>query len=769
METKSAPSLPVVAACAALALPAVAQAPASAPALAPAPATSAAVASAQKQDPAPAQSPNPAAPQQEPPPPPPQGVGSQGGPPRIVVTASGFAEEELSTPYTYQTMSQKTFLERGHRTLPEALRDIPGVMVQKTTHGHGSPYIRGFTGRQNLVLIDGIRFNNSGFRSGPVQYFNTIDAYSVDEIEVIKSQGSVLYGSDAAGGTVNLHTRNSNFRSERDGEGFAHGSALYRYDTNGGSHTGRIESQFGKGGDYGLHAGVTYRDFGNIWDRDLGTMEKTGYDEFDFDLRADVALDHNHTFTAAHQQLEQDDVWRTHNTIYFEPWQGTSLPQPRDFARIYDQDRSLSYARLAGEDLGGAIDSYKLTFSFQRMQEGFNRTRPVVVSGQPRTRVQLDDTDIDTLGAALSFESKVDEATITYGADWYRDAIDSDTVNTDYDSLGVITSPTTAAIQGPLGDDARYNLFGVFAQGRAPVSDDVELTLGGRYTYASADIGRLSDGGAPPAAISAEKEWEDATFNARVNVRVADEWSVYGGASQAFRAPNMDDLSALKSSRTGVISTGSLDVEPEHFLTYEVGTRHVGKEVGMQAAVFYTDITDLITTRPIGTDPGTGDVITTQTNGANGWLAGGEFETSWQLDRDWRASGFIAYVDGESDVYPTGSLTSVTEPISRLMPLTGSLALRWTHEQGRFWVEGRTIAANHEDRLNTADRADTSRFPPGGTPGYCVLMLSSGYKATDNLDLFVTLENVTDTSYRIHGSGVNQSGFNAIVGGKVSF
>ena len=769
MDTKFSGPLPAVAACAALAFPAHAQDHAPAKSATPVEAKDAkalalADSSQSTQDPPtkskdPKSAPATAEPQQ----PAPQGVRPQGGPPRIVVTASGFAEDELRTPYTFQTLDQDTFVQRGYRTLPEALRDTPGVMVQKTTHGHGSPYIRGFTGRQNLVLIDGIRFNNSGFRSGPVQYFNTIDAYSVDQMEVIKSQGSVLYGSDAVGGTVNLRTRYADFDAEELGEGFAHGSALYRYDTNGGSHTGRVESQVGIGGDFGLHVGATYRDFGDIWDRDLGTMENTGYDEFDFDLRADIALDGHTTLTAAHQEVDQDDVWRTHSTIYFEPWQGTTSPNP-DFARVFDQERSLSYARLAGEDLAGAVDAYKFTFSFQRSQEGVYRSY-LNPPGGAFTREDVDDTDIDTLGAALALESEAEGVTLTYGADWYRDSVDSDRVRADYDASGAVVNPPTSQIQGPLGDNARYNLFGVFAQGRIPLGANVDLTLGHRYTYASADIGQLDNLGTP---TSAAKDWDQHTSNGRISVLVTEETSVYGGVSQAFRAPNLDDLSSLKPSRTGTVDIGSLDVEPEQFVTYEVGARHLSDVVEYQAAVFYTDINDLISRRPIDT---TGGVTTyTTTNASDGWLAGGEIAVSCKLSQQWRAMASVSYVDGEADAYPTSTATStVVEPLSKLMPLTGTLALRWTQEQGRFWVEGRTIAANHEDRLNSADRLDTSRIPPGGTPGYCVLMLSSGYKATDNLDLFLTLENVTDTSYRIHGSGVNQSGFNAILGGKVSF
>ena len=90
------------------------------------------------------------------------------------------------------------------RTLPEALGEVPGVLVQKTSNGQGSPFIRGFTGFRNVLLIDGIRLNNSVFRDGPNQYWNTVDTFAASRIEVLKGPASVLYGSDAIGGAVNV-------------------------------------------------------------------------------------------------------------------------------------------------------------------------------------------------------------------------------------------------------------------------------------------------------------------------------------------------------------------------------------------------------------------------------------------------------------------------------------------------------------------------------------------------------------------------------------
>lgn len=85
----------------------------------------------------------------------------------------------------------------------QALQNEVGVLMQSMAAGQASPFIRGLTGRQVLLLVDGIRLNNSVYRRGPNQYFNTIDPGMVDHIEVLRGRGSVLWGSDAIGGAIN--------------------------------------------------------------------------------------------------------------------------------------------------------------------------------------------------------------------------------------------------------------------------------------------------------------------------------------------------------------------------------------------------------------------------------------------------------------------------------------------------------------------------------------------------------------------------------------
>jgi len=95
----------------------------------------------------------------------------------VVITANRKSSSVKDTPEAVRALENEQAEKFQMRSTPEALQITPGVFVQKTNHGGGSPIIRGLTGNQTLLLIDGIRLSNATYRYGPNQYLNTIDIF----------------------------------------------------------------------------------------------------------------------------------------------------------------------------------------------------------------------------------------------------------------------------------------------------------------------------------------------------------------------------------------------------------------------------------------------------------------------------------------------------------------------------------------------------------------------------------------------------------------
>ena len=103
-------------------------------------------------------------------------------------------------------------------TIGNALEGATGVMAQQSAYGQVSPFLRGLTGYQVLNLIDGVRLNNSTFRSGPNQYLAFAEPSQTQRIEAMLGPASSQYGSDALGGAIQLITLSPNFSLGAHGE-----------------------------------------------------------------------------------------------------------------------------------------------------------------------------------------------------------------------------------------------------------------------------------------------------------------------------------------------------------------------------------------------------------------------------------------------------------------------------------------------------------------------------------------------------------------------
>lgn len=680
----------------------------------------------------------------------------------IVVTASRLEQEDDKVPYAIEKISSTELDQSKRRTLPEAFQYTPGVLVQKTATGHGSPFIRGFTGRQNLLLVDGIRMNNSTWRSGPIQYWNTVDSYALDRMELIKSQGSVIYGSDAIGGTLNAFTKSSNFREQEDGTFFTHGAAQYEYRSNGeGGHVARLENSIGVGGRYGLHVGITRKDFGDIEDSAVGLMKGTGYEENAFDLRFDAAIAQDTTLTFASQYVDQDDISRWHRTLNNLGWtHGDHVAAPgRWVANDFDQERSLTYLRIEQEiaDQGSWLNKWTATLSYQTSRDSEYQDRRPSLAALPTSSnyQQRQDADVNTYGFDLTLESQWGVGTFMYGVDFYHD--DVETVASRNGGAGWADRPGAR----PVADDATYDLLGAFGQYSWTSWQRWEISAGARFTYARAAWGAYRAGGSA-VDTSGESSWTDLSGSVRVSYELKQDWSLYGGISQSFRAPNLSDLTGNSASMSGLDQQGSPDVDPEKYITYELGTRgQITDSVTAQGSIFYSMSEDsAISTYVDGSS-------TFVVNADDSYIYGVEGELAWQINDQWLLSGYAAWQEGKT----TNDFRTPAERWqTRLLPFTAAAALRWTATSQAYWIEGRVTGAVAADRIHAADQAaDNQRIPTNGTPAYLVPAIYAGWKATDNLELSLGLENISDSDYRVHGSGNNEAGFNAILGAKVTW
>lgn len=669
----------------------------------------------------------------------------------LVVTPSRHGEALFDAPVSTDVVDAEQLERRVYRTLPQALRDVPGVFVQETSTGHGSPYIRGFTAQQNLLLIDGIRLNNSVLRPGPNQYWNTLDPFTVERLEIVKGPSSVLYGSDAIGGTVQAITKSPYaYAAPRGHAGLLH----YRVASAEESHVGRAEVSTVLGRNTGLLLGVTGKHLGDVRaGGGTGEQPYTGYDDWAGDVKLEHFLDDDLRLIAAHQRVQQRGVPRTHSTLFAKSFEGTALGTDR--RREFDQDRELSYLQLRGERLEGSVDELTLSLSWHRQEEVEDRIRG-------NGRRDLQGFDVNTLGLWAALGSRTELGHWTYGAELYRDWVDS------FSERFAQQTPADD-IQGPVGDDATYDLVGVFLQNEFPLAERLDLTLGGRFSYAAVDARSVRDP-LTDQRISVEDSWNSVVGSARfVYALEPERWNLFGGVSQGFRAPNLTDMTRFDSAASDEFEIPATDLDPERFVQYELGLRHRTPELAAQVALFFTDISGAIRRVPTGNVNADGEREVTKGNVGDGYVWGLELGGAYRFHPRWEVFGHLAWLRSSVDTYPTSDPVAVSEPLDKEMPAMAQLGLRWDDARADLWAETLVTFADDADRLSSRDVADTQRIPPGGTPSWFTWDVRAGKRFAGGLDLTLAIENLLDEDYRVHGSGQNRPGTNAVLAATLSF
>jgi outer membrane receptor protein involved in Fe transport len=643
----------------------------------------------------------------------------------MTVTAQRSDEKLFDVPQAVTVVSNDELRENVVRTAPEALTNQPGIWVQKTTHGGGSPVIRGLVGNQILLLVDGIRLNNSTYRYGPNQYLSGIDPGMTDRIEAVRGSGSVLYGSDALGGVVQVLSKTPSF--SEDGLR-ALGRVSGQWMSGGMEASGRADLELA-GERVAFLAGFSERHYGDvIAGGDLGTLSPTGYGARTADAKLLLRTGSFGLLTAAFQHSTQDDVPRYdqvalggYSTNNYDP-----------------QTRQLAYLKWETFSTNRWVQSFRATGSFDRSVEGLFARK----SGSARIRTQRD--EVGTFG----FVAEVTSAPLPgwqaqAGVELYAGGVDSSATETD------TASDTSSALRGSYADGSNSWSLAAFTNHQVQWNG-FRVSAGVRFNAVAVAV---------EDALFGNQDVRSAALVGQVGVLydLAPWLRAVLSGNTGFRAPNVDDLSRFGAVESTVFEIPSSSLAPERSRTVEAGLKLSGKNAFGAVTAYQTHLSGLIDRVPAtygGSDVVDGRNVYQKQNVGEALIRGIEAEADVSISPRLRASGSLTWTWGENR--NTGT------PMRRIPPLFATAGLLYRHAAG-WWLKGELATAGEQDRLSPGDRSDfriSSRLVDGIMPGWTCWNLHAGTQIR-SVRIQATLQNLFDEAYRVYASGVDEYGRSA--------
>lgn len=151
--------------------------------------------------------------------------------PEVVVSASNFSSQHENA-VKIEAINLSTLRTVGSPSFAESLATVPGVDVISKGNGIGKPVIRGLSNSNILFLNNGIKMENYQFSE---DHPYVIDETGIDRIEIIKGPASLLYGSDAIGGLINILSEHPSISGKTEGDLTVQGYSVSKgYSLNGG-------------------------------------------------------------------------------------------------------------------------------------------------------------------------------------------------------------------------------------------------------------------------------------------------------------------------------------------------------------------------------------------------------------------------------------------------------------------------------------------------------------------------------------------------------
>lgn len=387
-----------------------------------------------------------------------------------------------------------------------------------------------------LLLINGHRIGSVNLAEIPIE--------SIEKIEIVKGPSSVLYGSSAMGGVINIITKQT---KEEGIHGFVGGEfGSWGYWKSQVELTGK-KSSF----DYYVIASRSAKD--DYDSKDYGKIENTGYNNEDVSIRFGYSFLNNH-----------------HISLEFQHWRGWEIGSP---GPIYSLDPD-DYTDIGrdGLNVGYETETFKATYYFNKDKYEWHEGKTAGMWETPNS-VDLKETDVQ--GVSLQKTFIIGDHRIIVGGQW--------------DRIEVESSRTAGA---PYNPNSRYDSYGIFSEGRLSLFNKrLLLNAGIRYDYFENEIL------ATPGITSIKKNKEEidhVTIRGGLVYKITDDIRIKGNIGSAFRAPAPDELATDYVSDYGIHYIGNPELKPESSVTYDIGIDYRKGLLKSELTFFNTEFRDKI-------------------------------------------------------------------------------------------------------------------------------------------------------------------------------
>ena len=654
------------------------------------------------------------------------------------------------------------------------------VYIQKSQMGGGSPIIRGLEANKVLLKLDGIKMNNAIYRSGHVHNLIQIDPFSLNSTEIILGPGSVIHGSDALGGVINMQTKSPFFSTD---SGRFNINLLSRYASVNNAKVFHTDIQYSSP----KHAMILSYSRSNFGDLKAGKVKNELYPDFgDYPYYQSIIDGKDTTLINGEPHLQRNTAYSQENFHFKYNYRinasnkietgilkANSSNIPR-FDRLNDitdnkmkyaswyygpYDFTMTYLKYKLEKSTKLFDKLHMTSSYQRVNEDR-------ISRYFNDTIEVNrEEDVHVYSFSLDMIKEVKQKhQLQYGFD-----IDHNIISSSANTFNLISKKMgPASTRYPNAGSWMQNQ-GVYALYLIKPKDNIYIQIGNRYNY------RMLN-----AQFKADEFYQfsfdeillkNSAYTASGSIVYYDnnEWKYNLILSSGFRAPNLDDVAKVFDSAPGKVVIPNEALKPEFSKNIELGIdKTFNDRLNVKFVIFQNYINNIIVREDA------------QFNGQDSILYDGVLSGVEQQTNSGKAliRGFSINIRSEiSDkiAFKTslnlnkGYDLSKGQALSHIPPLYGTSRIIWKNKKVKMELLSIYNGWKYIDEYGpgSSDRKDEAT--EDGTPSWIIFDYNLKFKLNSNIRLITGIHNIFDIHYKSFSSGISGPGRNFVFGIKGAF